>query len=385
MPKAYDARDVLAAIRTVLPHGEKIGHHEPRFGPKECLELANCARLGLTSYHHVDTFEDEIAKACTVKHAIAVCNGTAALHIALVVAGVKPGDAVIVPSLTFAGSANAICHAGASPVFVDCESLSFGIAPYKLDVFFEREVGPGNKLRRTGARIAAIMPVHILGRPCRMVELTGFGINRGIPIIEDAAEALGSSALGRPCGSFGSMAAISFNSNKIITTGGGGAVLTDSDEAARQVLRLCTTARVPHAYEVSHDAIAWNYRMPNVCAALGVAQIRQLAAFKAAKLALARAYEGALRAVPGVLCAPALPDGNNWLNAILIDPRWPEGRQAILSTLNRAGIGARAIFKPLHTLPMFKNCLRDDPRIAEDLYRRMVCLPSGVALGERLQ
>lgn len=380
MPEqAYDARAVVEAIKSVLPVQEApIGHHEAHVGLSELRAMKDCLAAGLVSYSHVDKFQALLEKTCSVRHALAVNSGTAALHLALLAVGVKPGDDVIVPSLTFVATANAVTYVGAVPVFVDAEARTLGMDPLRLSKF----IGEQRKRQRP---IAAIIAVHALGMPCLMKEIEAIATLNGIPLIEDAAEALGSHIDGRPCGSFGDVSALSFNNNKMITTGGGGAVMTSSASMAAYLFKMATTARVMHPYEMAHDEVAFNYRMPNICAAVGFAQLSQLDDFLRAKTRLASEYEAALRGVPGVTFLRSTHGFSNcWLNALLVAKDWHIGKRAILTAMIDAGIMGRAIFQPLHTLPMYALHVADRPATAEDLHRRLVCLPSGVALGERL-
>lgn len=364
-----------------------VGHHEAFVGPLEADAAARCVATSLTSYDAVEEFEGRIAAECRVDHAIATASGTVALHAALVAHGVGPGDAVLVPSLTFIGTAAAVCHAGATPVFLDCDH-GFGIAPHKLGVFLVREVVQArdcHRLRLSGLRVAAIIPVHVFGLPCRITEIRSTVANLAIPVIEDAAQALGSRYAAQPCGSFGDAAILSFNNNKIVTTGGGGAILTNDAALAKRLRRLCTTSRISHPWEVTHDGVAWNYRMPSVCAAIGVAQMDNFARIVKAKRALAQAYETALRDVPGVEFVIDKPTfvSNRWLNVIMVDPRWRGGRDEIMAALWNAGLQARAAFTPMHKLSTFAHVMADNAVVAEDVHARAICLPSGAALGMR--
>lgn len=386
MRAKFDARKVLDALRAIIPRGERHGHHDAFLGTYELDSIKDCFEANPVGYAHVEAFEEQIKEACGVRHAFAAASGTAALHLALVAAGVKPGDAVIVPSLTFVGTAAAVVHAGAVPVFVDARTDDFGINPHKLRVFLSRFVRDDGRLV-TGERVAAIVPVHLLGRPCQMGPITA-AIHEFCPdavVVEDAAEALGSSYLGRRCGSWGKLAVLSFNNNKIVTTGGGGAVLTDDDGLAARVRSLGTTARVPHAWKVEHSEVGWNYRMPNVCAAMGYAQMERLDLILRAKRALSDAYEGALRSVPGVKFVGEVEHAcsNRWLNALIIDPQWRGGRNEIVSMLWDAGIGCREIFNPLHEMIQFKDALRDDQQGSNMVHDRVVCMPSGIGLAMR--
>jgi perosamine synthetase len=246
--------------------------------------------------------------------------------------------------------------------------------------------------KRTGKRVAALMVVHLLGQPCSIKQISAVAERWRIPVAEDACQALGSSIHDKPCGSWGSAAALSFNYNKIVTGAGGGALLTNDDDIAKEARALATTARKFHPWLMEHNAVAWNYRMPTVCAAILEAQMARLDHFLKCKRALAEAYQEALKGIEGVSLVPDQTDAasNRWLNALMLDPAMiPPGsamRDALLTALHRHGLMARALFTPLHRLPMYgrqEGYEADNPLVAEDVWRRVVCLPSGPKLGER--
>ncbi|AWK90296.1 LegC family aminotransferase (plasmid) [Azospirillum thermophilum] len=362
--------------------------HEPVFAGNEWAYVKDCLDTGWVSSvgSYVDRFEAMLAERCGVAHAIATVNGTAALHLALLVAGVKAGDEVLVPALTFVATANAVAHCGAVPHFVDSAPDRLGLDPVALEDRLLRTARRSGGIcinRHTGRRIAAIVPMHVFGHPVDMERLGDIAGSWGLPVVEDAAEALGSTLRGRPAGSFGQLAAVSFNGNKIVTTGGGGAVLTDDAELARMARHLSTTAKHPHPWAYEHDAVAFNYRLPNLNAALGCAQLEQLDGFIAAKRSLAARYRAALDGVAG-LQVVAEPEGCrsiHWLNAVLTPDR--DARDTLLRATHGEGLLTRPAWKPMHLLPMFADAPRAPLPVTEDLQARIVCLPSGVrAAGE---
>lgn len=386
-----DIPAIVESVASVLPARRPIGHHEPSLGDRELKAINKCFAQGLTGYKAINTFEDMLAARCGVRHAIAVSSGTAALHLALVAAGVKPNDEVLVPALTFVATANAVVHAGAIPNFIDGP---LNINAYKLRCYLHRQTvkaptsGPRVN-RNTGRPVTAIVAVDLLGVPANMAELEHVANEFGLVLIEDAAEALGSRIGNRACGSFGRASILSFNNNKIVTTGGGGAVLTDDDWLAAKVHQLATTARMPHAWAVEHDAVAWNYRIGNINAAVGCAQMERLDEFLEKKRKLFERYRGRLadcadiELLDGDDGAGSVGDRtcNNWLTAMKLDPRAGVGaRDALLGALCEVGIMARALFTPLHMLPMYRDNPRDNLLSAEDAWRRTVCLPSGADL-----
>lgn len=383
-----DPQIILATLRQVLGDADFIALHEPQFAGNEWDYVKQCLDTGWVSSagKYVDEFEARLASVCGVKHAVAVVNGTAALHTALMVAGVRPGDEVIIPALTFVATANAVAHCGAIPHLADCEERTLGLDPARLAEYLERIAerrDDGCINRDTGRRIAAIVPMHTFGHPVDIDPLIALCDRFGIPLVEDAAESMGSLYKGRPCGSFGRIAALSFNGNKILTTGGGGAVLTDDPDLAETAKHLSTTGKKPHRWAFDHDTVAWNYRMPNINAALGCAQLEQLDGFLAAKRRLADRYRAAFAGVAGLrfFDPPDFADSNYWLNALLLDPDAADRRDDVLGLVNDQGIMARPAWTPMHRLPMYADAPRMELTAAEDLERRIVNLPSSAALG----
>ena len=295
---------------------------------------------------------------------------------------------MISPALTFIATTNAIAYCGASPHFVDSSFKTLGMDAQalgaRLDAIAQR--GPsGTTNRETGRRIAAIVPMHTFGHPVDMDEIVAIARHWDIPVVEDAAESLGSTYKGHAVGSQARLAALSFNGNKIVTTGGGGAILTNDEELGRRAKHITTTAKLPHKWAFVHDEVGFNYRLPNLNAALGCAQLEQLDGFLASKRRLAAAYDRAFAGVPGVAFArePEGTTSNYWLNAILLDEAHAGLRDEVLSALNDSGFGARPTWTLMHRLPMFAACPRGDLRVAELIERRLINLPSSASIQAR--
>lgn len=385
-----DPQSVLAALRQVVGSGDGfIALHEPRFAGREWDYVKECLDTGWVSSvgKFVDLFEQRLAEACGTKHAVAVVNGTAALHVALLVGGVAPGDEVLVPDLTFVATANAVSHAGAVPHLVDSEEATLGLDPHKLADYLDgiAEHRQGRCFNRlTGRRIAAVVPMHVFGHPADMDPLMELAERWGLVVVEDAAEALGSFYKGKPAGSLGLVSALSFNGNKILTTGGGGAILTNDPELARRAKSLTTTAKKPHRWAFEHEDVAFNYRLPNINAALGCAQLEQLPDFLAAKRKLAEKYVEAFVGVKGlrVITEPSFARSNYWLNALLLDEGQAHLRDVLLELTNGNGVMTRPAWGLMHRQPMYAACPRMDMSVAESLERRLINIPSSVLLGE---
>ena len=379
----FDPRPILKAIKSVLPLRRPLHHHAPSINGKESQYVGECLASGLAGYQYVDQFQDALARRLGVCHCVATSSGTSALQLALLAAGVRPGDEVLVPSLTFAATANAVIYTGATPNFVDG---ALAINPYKLHRYIERTTSPtedrrGRLNKLTGRRIWGLIVVHLLGQPADTGSLVELCHSFGLEVIEDAAEALGSYRGNRAVGT-GSLAAIfSFNQNKIVTTNCGGCVVTDDELIASKCYQLASTARIPHKWLVEHDAIGFNYAMGNLNAALGLAQLERLGEFMDKKRQLAAAYRGAVSNLRGVQFLDPGAGSNNWLSAIVVDPRWVGGRDEILALLHADGILARCLFTPLHLMEPYRDFPRDRSLLyAEDTAARVICLPSGVEL-----
>lgn len=359
--------------------------HRPVFEGNERQYLIECIDSNFVSSvgAKVQEFEEKIADFTGSKHAIATVNGTAALHVAIELAGVKPGDEVISQALTFIATCNAISYAGAKPLFIDVDIDTMGLSPSALKIFLEEnaeknEAGTFNKV--SGRRISACVPMHTFGFPCRIVEIAEICADWDIALVEDAAESLGSYAGGRHTGTFASMATLSFNGNKVITTGGGGMIITDDSELARRAKHITTTAKVSHPYEFVHDEIGYNYRMPNLNAALGCAQMERLTEFLTIKAQLADQWDtffndrdvDFVKAVNG-------SNANHWLNAIILDSR--SDRDEFLKMTNDNNVMTRPIWTLMSKLPMFKDCQTDGLENSLWLEDRVVNIPSSVPDG----
>jgi perosamine synthetase len=361
--------------------------HEPCFAGREWDYVRQCLDSGWVSSvgRFVDAFEARLADVCGAKYAIATVNGTAALHTALRMAGVERDDEVLVPALTFAATANAVTYCGAVPHFVDAEERTLGIDPHKLARYLERvarrsDRGPVN--RATGRTLRAVVPVHVFGHPVDMDTLNAVCREFGLTVVEDATESLGSRYRGHPCGSLGRVGVLSFNGNKIVTSGGGGALVTDDADLARRAKHVTSTAKLAHPWAVVHDQVGWNYRLPNLNAALGLAQLEQLDRFLAAKRRLARRYAEAFAKLPDVVFVhePAGATSNYWLNAILLADDSAATRDAVLEATHAKGILTRPAWTLMHRLAPFCDCPRSDLGVAESIERRLVSLPSSVGL-----
>jgi perosamine synthetase len=333
----------------------------------------------------VDRFERDLAAVTGCAHAVATSNGTSALHICLLLAGVRPGDEVVMPTLTFIATANAVSYAGAMPHFVDSEAVSLGVDAAKLDAHL-RDVatieGGVCIHRRTGAAMRALVVMHVFGHPCDLDALAEVAARWKLVLIEDAAESLGSTYRGRHTGNVGAVSALSFNGNKVVTTGGGGAILSNDAALAKRAKHLTTTARTPHRWSFLHDEVGYNYRLPNLNAALGCAQLERLASFVERKRRLAARDRAALVDVDGAsfLAEPPGTSSNYWLNAVVLDPAHAGERDALLAALNDAGYMARPLWTLMHRLPMYAACPRGDLTIAEQMEARVVHVPSSARL-----
>jgi len=347
---------------------------------KECLDTNWVSSVG----PFVDRFEREVAAYVGVPHAVATVNGTAALHVALLAAGVKPGDEVLVPALTFIATANAVSYCGAQPVFLDSEDVSWGLDAGKMADFLSREcaVKDGQVINRaTGRVVRAVLPVHLYGHPFDVDAVLEVAGRYPLTVVEDAAEALGARYRGRAVGCDGLVSCLSFNGNKIITTGGGGMVLTRDEKMAARVRQLTTQARTD-AIEYIHEETGYNYRLTNLQAALGVAQLEQLDGFVEGKRATAAHYREALGGVPGVTVVTEAPWARStyWMTSVLLDERRCPDVRALLRQLTSDGIGARPIWRPLHLQPLFAQAQAYRLEAAPRLYDRGLSLPCSVGI-----
>ena len=387
MNKKISIQDqIVSAIQSVTGPGP-IGLHEPTFAGNEWLYIKECLDSTFVSSvgKFVDRFEEDLVAFTGAKYAVAVVNGTAALHIALLIAGVKANDEVLVPALTFVATANAVTYCGAIPHFVDSETSTLGIAATKLRDYLKDHTHQhsGQCINTlTGKVIRAMLPMHTFGHPVDINALLEVAHDFNIVIVEDAAESLGSNYHGQHTGTFGLMGTLSFNGNKTITTGGGGAILTNDETIASRVRHLSTTAKAPHTWEFIHDEVAYNYRLPNLNAALGCAQLEQLPDKLAAKRALFKKYEIAFLSVKGVqlFVEPAGCQSNYWLQTIMLDIDQVNQRDDILRATNQNGFMTRPAWRLMHQLAPFANCPQMELTEAELLGRRLINIPSSPSI-----
>jgi aminotransferase in exopolysaccharide biosynthesis len=346
---------------------------------EECIETTFVSSVG----KFVDKFEDEIANYTGVKKAVSCVNGTNALHLALQLVGVERNTEVITQPLTFIATANAISYCGAEPVFLDVDMDTMGLSPQSLKSWLERNIKvnqtsnqPINK--STNRPISACVPMHTFGHPCRIDEIVEICNEYSIPVVEDAAESIGSLYKGKHTGTFGKIGVISFNGNKVITTGGGGMLLFNDEEIAKRAKHLTTQAKVPHAWEFNHDAIGYNYRMPNINAALGLAQLKQLPKFLQSKRKIAEKYKQFFSSPNQINFVPEPPNSqsNYWLNCILLNSK--EERDSFLKYSNKNGVMTRPAWTLMNELPMFADCESYSMNNVKWLFERLVNLPSGV-------
>lgn len=382
--------EIVAATRAVIgPRSEFVPLHEPEFRGREREYVADCVDTGWVSSvgSYVDRIEADLVRITGARRAIATANGTAALHICLLLAGVEPGDEVLIPTLTFVATANAVAYCSATPHFVDSEATSLGVDAAKLDAHLRdvAEVQGGIcRNRTTGAPIRALVVMHAFGHPADLDALDEVARRWNVALVEDAAESLGSSYHGVHTGNRGLVSALSFNGNKLVTTGGGGAILTNDDALGARAKHLTTTARTAHRWNFVHDETGYNYRMPNLNAALGCAQLERLDDMLVRKRVLAGRYAEAFAdmASASFLAEPADTRSNYWLNAIVLSP-WAAGaRDALLDTLNADGLMARPVWTLMHRLPMYADAPRGDLSVAEDLEARIINLPSSPKLAD---
>lgn len=375
-------KEVIQFIQSTFKSAGAIPLHAPVFSGKEreyvldTLESTFVSSVGA----YVDRAEQMMADISQTNKAVAVVNGTSGLHIALQLVGVKPGEEVITQALTFVATANAIHYTGAEPIFLDVDYETMGLSAISVKHFLEnfcekREKGTFNK--KTGKRIGAIMPMHTFGFPADLDGLTSVCEEWNVPLVEDAAESLGSYYKGRHTGSFGEMGVFSFNGNKIVTSGGGGMLVTKDASLGVLGKHLTTTAKVPHTYEYVHDHIGYNYRMPNLNAALLCAQLELLESFLENKRQLAAAY-AAFFAKQNIQFRQEQEHtrANYWLMCVELENL--EARNRFLADTNAAGVMTRPIWQLMYRLPMFEHCYRDEQKNAEFLEERIVNIPSSV-------
>lgn len=379
---AADIADkVLARLHALLPTQRPLPLHEPQIGKREKQHVDDCLNSGWisTAGPYVDRFERAIAEYTGIEQVTATVNGTAALHACLVLAGITADDEVLVPALTFVGTLNPIAYQQATPHLIDCDINTLGVDPVALQSHLETvaERRDGQCFNRhTGRRIGALLVVHILGIPADMPALAEIAEDWHLTLIEDAAEALGSWRDGQHAGSWGQLAALSFNGNKIISSGGGGAVLCHDKALAERVRHLCTTAKHSHPYRLIHDQVAFNYRLPNINAALGYAQFQHLDQYLIDKHRLYRHYAEGLAGLTEVFLhqPPQTVQSNHWLNLLLMPTE--QARDKLLEMASAEGLMLRPFWDPMHQLPMYADCPRAALPNTEQLWQRGICLPS---------
>lgn len=360
---------------------EFIPLHAPTFTGNEKEYVNNTLESTFVSSvgKYVDQFEEQIEKFTGTKKAIATVNGTAALHTALYMAGVKQGDLVITQALTFVATCNALYHMGAEPVFVDVSKVSLGLCPKALELYLEDSarinIDGLSEDKKTGQIYRAVVPMHTFGHPVELDELLIVCKKWNIILVEDAAESLGSFYKGEHTGTFGDFSAVSFNGNKVITSGGGGMVLCKKIEEGMHTKHITTTAKVPHPYEFFHDEAGFNYRMPNLNAALGCAQMEALPIFLEQKRVLAKQYSNLFDGSEFQFVEePKYAKSNYWLNAIICPNS--EVRETFIEETNKQGVMTRPVWQLMHRLPMFENASCGDLSVSEWLEGRLVNLPS---------
>ena len=383
VPKA-----VVETLGACLGEADRpIPLHKPVFEGKEWDYVKGCIDTEWVSSagSYVDRLEEDLAVYTGAERAVVVVNGTAALHVSLRLAGVTNGDEVLVPALSFVATANAVSYTGATPHFVDSEERTLGLDPEKLGNYLDdiAEVREGTCVNeQTGRPIKAVVPMHTYGHPVDLDPLQDVCEEYNLVLIEDAAESLGSLYKGQHTGTFGELGALSFNGNKTITTGGGGAILTDDHELADEAKHLTTVAKKDHPWEYVHDRVGYNYRMPNLNAALGCAQLEQLPAFLERKRQLATRYRAAFVDAEGVSFfeEPEDAQSNYWLNALLLNEEKQKQRDAVLEATSDAGFGTRPTWQLLSSLLMYEDCPQMDLSTAESLERRLINIPSTPSL-----
>ncbi len=379
----------LTALASVLGTSQKeVPLHQPEFSGNEWQYVKSCLDSGWVSSvgQYVTQFEQMLVDYTGVPYAVAVVNGTAALHISLLLLDVKPNDEVLLPSLTFVATANAVAYCQGVCHFVDSDLQNLGIDVPKLKNYLQantviKEGACFNK--ETGRRIKAIIPVHIFGHPVDMDALSSLCQEYHLTIIEDATESLGSYYKNKHTGHFGDVAVISFNGNKIVTTGGGGAILTKNEALAKRAKHLTTTAKKPHRWEFYHDEIAFNYRLPNINAALGCAQLENLPRFVEDKRRLAQHYQDAFAHIDYASILKEMPhtQSNYWLNALVLKEPNREFVEQFMEIALQSQYGLRGLWTPLSRLPMYANCPSMDLSNTNALFDSVISLPSSAYLG----
>ena len=375
-------KTIVSYIKKLFPESEYIQLHAPFFSGKEKEYLNRCIDTNYVSSvgAYVNQFEQMITEYTGTKYAIATVNGTAALHTALTVTGVEPGDNVLTQAVSFIATANAICYCNATPVFIDSDLETLGMSVSALQHFLNKHTQKKSDgftyNRATGKKISACVPMHVFGHPVQIDQIKEITSSYNITLIEDAAESIGSYRDGKHTGTFGTMGILSFNGNKVITTGGGGIILTNDEDLAVKARHLTTTAKISHPWEFRHDQIGYNYRMPNINAAIGCAQLEMLPEILEKKRQLTMHYKDFFQTIDvDFVVEPEGCQSNNWLNTIVF--KTSSERDQFLNYSNNNGVMSRPIWTLLSKLPMYQSCITDQLTNALWIERHMVNIPSG--------
>jgi perosamine synthetase len=384
--RALSAKNVVNAIRSVLGKG---AHqlHEPLLKGKEIIFVSDTIKRNFvsTAGEYVNRFEKAVKKFSKSNHAIAVVNGTQAIFVSLKVLGVRKDDEVLVPALTFVGTVNAISYIGAHPHFIDSSWENFGVNCDKLEKYLSKNAQIiGNRCinKSTGNVIKAIVPVHIFGHPCDIEKVIKISKKFKLAVVEDAAEALGSFHKKKHLGTFGDIGCFSFNGNKIITTGGVGMIITNQAKLAKKIKHLTTTAKLKHKWEYIHDEVGYNFRMPSINAALGLAQLLKLRTFLKAKRKLFYKYMKVLKDINGISLfkEPKNAKSNYWLQTLILDKKNSKFKNKILKEFHKKKVFSRPTWQLISDLKPYRNNQKMDLSIARDIYKRSINIPSSQKL-----
>jgi len=380
--------DIIEFIKNLYPNQNPVPLHAPVFLGKEKEYLLDCVDSTYVSYvgKYVEKFEEVTAHFTGAKYAVATVNGTAALQIALQLAGVKYGDEVITQPLTFVATANAISHCGATPIFIDVEAVTLGLSPDKLNDWLIKNAKYDPTQKKTinaitGKNIRAIVPVYTFGHACRIDEIIEIADNFNLPVIEDAAEALGSFYKEKHAGTFGLAGILSYNGNKTVTTGGGGMIITNDEDFAKRARHITTTAKMPHKWEYNHDQTGYNYRLTNIAAALGCAQIETLDQILKVKREVAEDYRRFFEGTEyKFFSEPEHCNSNYWLNTIITPGR--HKRDELLDYTNKNAVMTRPVWEPMNRLQMFSHCQTDGLKNTYWLADRILNVPSSAVMNK---
>ena len=384
--------EVLSLLNEVLGECKKpLSLHEPELDDTDLEYVTDCVKSGWVSSvgKYVDDFERKLEELTGVKRAVAVCNGTAALHICVQMSGAGPGDEVLIPSLTFVATANAVSYTGATPHFVDVDKKTMGVDAEALREYLNTtaDIKNGQLInRKTKRPIKALVVMHAFGHPCDMKALNKLAKDFHLQLIEDAAESLGSYYREVHTGNFSSLSALSFNGNKIVTTGAGGAILVNDIDLGKKIKHLTTTAKVSHPWAFVHDEVGYNYRLSNLSASLGCAQLSRFPDFIKRKRLLAEKYQKAAKKYDSFYFSEEPEDtrSNYWLNNIVLFNMDQGGLDQVIGACHEHGYLVRPIWRPMHQLEMYRNCPRMNLVNTEWLETRVISLPSHPRLiGER--